>query len=403
MTVYLSAREAAARLGVSTQTLYAYVSRGRLRAYATDDPRARRYEANAVDRLAAEQRRGRRPKEVAKAALDFGAPVLESRLTLIRDGRLWYRGVDALDLAETARVEDVAALLWSMPAAAAFGENRSTPDPGPPRPAADGPKARSPSELLARFAASDEDDETASWMVDGARLAAGCGAAVRQLLGCITNRRTSCASIHGQYAAAHDLDATGADLIRRALILCADHELNASTFTVRCVASTGASLRVAVVAGLAALAGPRHGGVTTRVETLWDAIEGRPVLETLRARLAAGEDLPGFGHPLYPDGDPRAAALLAPMLTSNETVAEFVAAVAHLTGQRPSLDVALVAVRRHLRLPIGSAFDLFALGRSVGWIAHALEQRSAGQLIRPRAIYVGPPPSPVARQSVTRR
>jgi citrate synthase len=403
MTDYLSAREAAARLGVSTQTLYAYVSRGRLRAYEADDPRARRYDAEAVDRLAAEQRRGRRPKEVAKAALDFGAPVLESGLTLIRDGRLWYRGVDALELADTARVEDVASLLWSMPVEAAFAEERHNPDPRPRSPAGDGRTPNSPAELLARFAAYGEDDETASWIGDEARLAAGCGMVVRGLLGCITKRRASAEPIHRQYAAAHDLGAAGADLIRRALILCADHELNASTFTVRCVASTGASLRIAVVAGLAALAGPRHGGVTTRVETLWDAIEGRPVLETLRARLAAGEDLPGFGHPLYPDGDPRAAALLTPVLASNATAGEFVAAVEHLTGRRPSLDVALVALRRHLKLPIGSAFDLFALGRSVGWIAHALEQRSAGQLIRPRAIYTGPPPPSAAGQSSARR
>jgi citrate synthase len=69
-------------------------------------------------------------------------------------------------------------------------------------------------------------------------------------------------------------------------------------------------------------------------------------------------------------------------------------AAEQLTGRRPSIDVALVAIRRHLRLPPGSAFQLFALGRSVGWIAHALEQRALGQLIRPRAIYVGPPPSP---------
>jgi citrate synthase len=396
MAGYLSAREAAARLGVSTQTLYAYVSRGRLRAYTADDPRARRYDADAVDRLAAEQRRGRRPKEVAKAALDFGAPVLESGLTLIRSGRLWYRGVDALDLVETACVEDVAALLWSMPVEAAFRGDRPSPDPHPQRRAAHDRTASSPSELLARFAASGEDDGTASWVGDEARLAAGCGMAVRQLLRCITSRRASSEPIHQQYAAAHELDPAGADLIRRALILCADHELNASTFTVRCVASTGASLRIAVVAGLAALAGPRHGGVTTRVETLWDAIEGRPVLDTLRARLAAGEELPGFGHPLYPDGDPRAAALLPPVLASNRAASEFVAAVEHLTGRRPSLDMALVAVRRHLRLPIGSAFDLFALGRSVGWIAHALEQRAAGQLIRPRAVYTGPPPPSVA-------
>ena len=76
-----------------------------------------------------------------------------------------------------------------------------------------------------------------------------------------------------------------------------------------------------------------------------------------------------------------------------ELAAAFVAAVEELTGQRPNIDFALVTVRRFLRLPEGSAFCVFALGRSVGWIAHALEQREGGQLIRPRAVYSGPLPN----------
>src|ERR1700722_19663179 len=118
---YLSAAEAAARLGVSRQTLYAYVSRGLLRAHDSSDPRQRRYAAEAVARLANERRRGRRPKEVAKATLDWGLPVMESAITLISGGRLWYRGVDAVALAAHASVEDVAALLWRLPAEQAFG------------------------------------------------------------------------------------------------------------------------------------------------------------------------------------------------------------------------------------------------------------------------------------------
>src|SRR5262249_18723636 len=96
---------------------------------------------------------------------------------------------------------------------------------------------------------------------------------------------------------------TRSDLLRRALILCADHELNASSFTVRCIAATGASLPAAILGGLAALSGPRHGGATYQVEALWDEIK--------QGRRPSREPLPGFGHPLYPDGDPRAAAILA--------------------------------------------------------------------------------------------
>lgn len=377
----LTAQQAAARLGVSRQTLYAYVSRGLLRAHGTDDPRQRRYDAEAVSRLAAQRRRGRRPKDVAKATLDWGLPVLESGLTLIRDGQLFYRGQDAVALAETATLEDVAALLWDLPAA--FG-------PVPPPVAMSGAAADDP--LLTGFAVQTQDDPTASWQTDPTRLALGCGALVRILAACVTGRRGSAAPVHLDLAQAWTLDAAGADLVRRALVLCADHELNASGFTARCVASTGASLRAAVIGGLAALSGGLHGGMTGRIETLWRGLEPGQTLTGLRAHLTSGQTLPGFGHPLYPDGDIRAAALLARIIPSSPETGAFVSAARDLTGQTPNIDFALVALRRHLRLPEGAAFGLFALGRSAGWIAHALEQRRTGQLIRPRAIYTGPMP-----------
>jgi len=385
MAGFLTAAEAAARLGVTRATLYAYVSRGLIRACEADDPRRRLYAADAVERLAVERRRGRRPKEVAKAALDFGAPVLESAITLIRDGRLWHRGVDAVALAETAELEDIAALLWEMPRAAAFGAPASlAPAPAPGAPAA-GAEA-----LLARFATSGDGEATAAWIADPTRLAEGCGALVRRMAAAATGSASHGAAIHVQCAAAWGLDRDGAQCVRKALNLCADHELNASSFTVRCVASTGASLHGAVTAGLAALSGPRHGGMTERVESLFDAAEADGAAVALRRRLAAGEDLPGFGHPLYPNGDPRAAALLAevadPLAAALRDEAE------RLTGLGPSLDFGLVAIRRALRLPRGAAFALFAVGRAVGWIAHALEQRKQGILIRPRAVYVGNAP-----------
>ena len=277
MAGFLTAAEAAARLGVTRATLYAYVSRGLIRAHEADDPRQRLYPAEAVERLAIERRRGRRPKEVAKAALDFGAPVLKSAITLIRDGKLWHRGVDAVAFAETAELEDVAALLWELPRAAAFGAPTSS-TLASISPAADAEA------LLKRFAASGEGDATAAWVADPARLAAGCGALVRRMATAAAGAPGDDAPIHTQCAAVWGLDRDGARSVREALNLCADHELNASSFTVRCVASTGASLQAAVVAGLAALSGPRHGGITERVESLFDAAEAEGAQTALRRR-----------------------------------------------------------------------------------------------------------------------
>jgi citrate synthase len=182
-------------------------------------------------------------------------------------------------------------------------------------------------------------------------------------------------------------------LVEAALILCADHELNASSFTVRCIASTAASLHACLLGGMAALSGARHGGVTTRVEALWEETAKTPNPEvSLRARLERGDHIPGFGHPLYPDGDIRASAILECLPGRRQHWRPLAQAVEQLTGLRPTLDFALVALRRQLELPAGSAFGTFTLGRSIGWIAHALEQRSQETLIRPRAAYVGPPP-----------
>jgi citrate synthase len=115
------------------------------------------------------------------------------------------------------------------------------------------------------------------------------------------------------------------------------------------------------------------------------AVEADPEA-ALSARLARGERVPGFGHPLYPDDDPRAAALLA-ALPHSPPQAAVIAAMRRLTGVAPNVDFALVALESRLGLPHGAAFALFATGRSAGWIAHALEQWRDGRLIRPRAAF----------------
>jgi citrate synthase len=188
-----------------------------------------------------------------------------------------------------------------------------------------------------------------------------------------------------------------AALINSALILCADHELNVSAFTARCVASAGTTPYGAVIAGLAALQGNKHGGHTERVEALFREVgEGNRVRMTIASRLRRGERIPGFGHPLYPDGDPRAKMLLArttAVFPHKTTLAQaIINEVQQAIGQHPTIDVALVTLVRALDLPLGSPIALFALGRTAGWIGHAIEQYNLDQLIRPRARYTGKVP-----------
>ncbi len=194
-------------------------------------------------------------------------------------------------------------------------------------------------------------------------------------------------------------DAAFADLVRAALVLCADHELNVSAFAARVVASTGAHLHATVCAGLAALSGPRHGGATARAYALFaDAAEAASPAAYVAERWQRGDDLPGFHHVLYPDGDPRAAEVLAmlrdqrasdPRMTQVEAV---LAAAAESSGRLPNIDGMLAAICYVHDLPAPPALAMFAAGRLAGWLAHAQEQQDLGRLIRPRAQYIGVPP-----------
>jgi len=187
--------------------------------------------------------------------------------------------------------------------------------------------------------------------------------------------------------------------IDAALVLVADHELNASAFAARVAASTGAALEECVLAALATAAGPRHGTASQRVLLIAAEIgEPRRARRALEQRTARGDDLPGFGHPLYPQGDPRARALLdlaarvAPASNDSRVLRAMISAVRAMGGPPPNVDLGLAALALALRAHEAGPF-LFLVGRSAGWIAHMLEQRRAGFLLRPRARYVGPVPS----------
>ena len=202
--------------------------------------------------------------------------------------------------------------------------------------------------------------------------------------------------IHRRLAAAWRLDQAGAEILRRCLVLIADHELNASTFVARCVASTGATPYAVVSAALSALSGRRHGGASARAEALFaELARGGDAMTVMAGRLARGEDLPGFGHFLYPAGDPRASTILAAITRTlpeaRGLIEDAAAAGRRLTGRHPNVDFALAAAASSLALPRNAALALFVLGRTVGWIAHAIEQYESSILIRPRARYTGPP------------
>ncbi len=196
-------------------------------------------------------------------------------------------------------------------------------------------------------------------------------------------------AIHTRLAAAWSQDAAGADLIRRVLVLLADHELNASTFAARVAASTGASLAASALAGLSALSGPLHGGMAARVQAFMLEAERLGAEAAVAGRLALSQPIPGFGHPLYPGGDPRARNLLEAF--EPPPVFEAVRrATEAATGQIANVDYALTGLVAAQSLPEDAAFLLFATGRCAGWLAHALEQVQTGHLIRPRARYTGP-------------
>jgi citrate synthase len=390
-TAWLNAEEAVATLGVSRATLYAYVSRGRIRSEAAaGGDRRRRYSRDDIDRLVARSRERRNPEKAAEQALHWGLPILESAITLIADERIYYRGHDAAALARERSVADVAALLWTGTADGnLLGQ--------PPRALA-APRARDGVPFIAAaqsaLALASADDPLAYDLRP--RTVTQTGWRIVWLL-------TKLAARGGR--AAETVDATLAsawgtprstDLLRAALIACADHELNVSTFTARCVASAGASPYNVAIAGLAALEGTKHGGATARVDASWDALRQTGDLRAAFAeRLRRGEVIEGFGHPLYPGGDPRASLLLA-MLPKGKpaTLArELAAAAKAVIGEAPTVDFALVALARALGLPSGSALTLFAIGRTIGWIGHAIEQYEANVIIRPRAKYVGATPA----------
>jgi citrate synthase len=390
-SMYMGAGEASRLLGVTRATLYAYVSRGQVRSQpGARGSRERRYAREDLERLRQRADARRHPDAAAAGALQWGVPVLESAITCIDGARLYYRGHDVVELARARSVADVASLVWT----GGFGQTWPVPASLP----AIGRQASFVARAQTALAAAPSGDPGA-FDLRPARVHATGWRIVQLLVAAATKSSRPSGAVERTLARAWGVDERGAALLRGALIFCADHELNVSSFTARAVASAGSHPYAVVTAGLAALEGPRHGGAGARIEAMLDALRrSRSLKDAVAERLRRGEPIDGFGHPLYRNGDPRAIALLEALRRDHPRSPElaFLLDAARVltaaTREQPTLDFGLAAVSRVLKLPPGAPLMLFAIGRSIGWIGHALEQYATGQLIRPRARYIGPAP-----------
>ena len=366
--------------------MYAYVSRGKLRSEPGASRRDRRYRRDDVEWLAQTRTTRRQPAQSLQTALAWGAPILETKLTTVRGNRLYYRGLDASELALSRPFAEVAYWFWTQE----FETTGTTRNPArinrPPPPGLG----------LRRFKQSLI--QITSQPLTAALPRSVYLSVAAELVGMFLQKLTG-GSDRSLSAAATALrqcwsvDRIQVDtLINAILILCLDHELNVSAFTARVVASAGATLPDVLLAALCAFGGVRHGGAVSRakaalVQLLSGAEPGR-VFE-----FDAGRTIPGFGHPLYPDGDCRAALILRLLAAlpgaKTKQVLRAIDRLGSWLGQSPNLDLALAACECSLSWPEESGTALFALGRSAGWIGHALEQTESAELIRPRARYVG--------------
>lgn len=390
----LTAAEAAARLGVKPESLYAYVSRGLL-------ARVRDASGSWFDPLEVEAfaRRRRRSPTGAPGAPAAGTPlmVLDTALAHVEEDELYYRERSVARLAREQRFEEVVGWLWEVPRLRVPG-------------AADLERARGAmtalgegAAVLDRLAAA----VTALAVSDplreapgpehltriGARLLTGLPAALGDWSGTVADTLWHALS-------SRDLPG-GPTLVDAALILVIDHDLAVSTLAARVAASARASGYAVVSAALGAFDSPLHGTSSRRaLAMLRDVADGEPVGSAIaRAIRDGGRGIPGFGQSLYAEGDMRARLLLGMLREAPESSAVLAAVdavtdeVARRADTRPNLDLALAALTMWSGMPDDAGAVLFAVGRTAGWISHAREEYEERPMrLRPRGRYVGPPP-----------
>jgi citrate synthase len=396
----IDAAEAARRLGVKPATLYAYVSRGVLRRRPGGDGRRSMFDAAEVELLA---RRGR-PRRAAETEL-----VVESAVTALVGDRPYYRGRDALALAGAARYEQVAGWLWT-------GEPEALTDPvqrwqAPPEAAAAVRDAQRglPADLLPldrmpvivtvlagldpmRFqldppAVAAAGRAIVAGLVEGLPVPEGGsgldGSVARRLWSRLTTRPPDALL----------------DVLEATLVLLADHELAASTLAARVAASVRADPYAVVLAGLGVLSGPLHGGASLAAERMLAEVrEPSDAGRVIADRLRRGERIPGLGHRVYSGADGRGVRLmelLRAAVPGDRRVAVAEAVIAEAGRRRlpaPNVDLAVAGLARAADMVPGAGAAITAVARTAGWLAHGMEEYARGRMLRPRAVYTGPPP-----------
>lgn len=405
----LTAQEASAMLGIKPATLYTYVSRGLLHPLRHAHRKANRYLLEELQSLKVRSsvRQGSGP--VAAAAMRWGQPVIETSITEIDEDGPRYRGFLATDLVRhPARFENTAELLWS-------GLQTDSPQTWP----VENMKvdvARALEAVLQQgfvrprmmrvfsivaTVLGDGTLEQELRMGSTERLSRQMLFAFAGACGLLGPRGVYLQPQVEQSLALHVMEAMGVTkapalehAINTALILSADHELSSSTFSARIAASTGATLHACIVAALATHQGAALAGGADAAEDLIESLHSNA---DLKSRLAEaelkGQRLPGFGLPIYPNGDPRAALMIklaqqtAPGSAQADLALRFVEGVNERLGLHPNIEMGLVVLCNAWRMPARSACALWGIGRTAGWIAHTLEQRLAGFTIRPRGLY----------------
>jgi citrate synthase len=389
--MYMSAREAAALLKISVQTLYAYVSRKQLRSRGVPGTRARLYWRADIERLM----RGGLEQSTA------GRPVVsaDSEITLLAKQGLYYRGRDAIALAESESFETVAALLWGVDESVVF-----TPTP-PPVPAAYETARRlldgcAPGERaivllpLIEYATGGPHDPSPAGF-------ARAGADVLRWTAAILSGAgaPSAAPIADYIATSLDARPGWGDVVRRLLVLAADHALESTAYAVRALANVGVTPYQAAAAGLMAAHGRRLQQLrlvdaTRLLSEILDAPDPRAPID---ARHRAGEPLAGFDPAGYQDTDPRGAALMQAIearFGDDDEVRRLrraADAAKAVGGSGPNFLLMALFVGHKVGL-VGHEIAIAMIGRTAGHIAHAIEQSYGRDLVLTRATYTGPLP-----------
>jgi citrate synthase len=395
--VWISRTEALKRLEVKPQTLYAYVSRQRIAAKSDPThPRLSLYALDDVERLSR-----RAPGRIAKAnsRADHGAPrphaaaslaggtitrgeaAIDTEIAITLHGHHYIRGRDLVTLAETENFESVAALLWRSTSPNPFGPLKPRPDVNFPG----GPRTRVLSMLSRRL----EEDALSEIRTDR-DLGTEAASLLNEMFDAVTNGGPRL-FFHQRLARAWKVyDLKDVDLLRRALVLSADTSLDEATLAVRVAAATMGPLAIPLIAGFATLTSPKLGGRISRAESYVTQVRrhGNP-LALAKSLLEKGQELPGFEKEPSPSEPLRALNLIEAAPHMGEDLKMILRVGEDLTGRSVGMSLALALIGRHLDLPREAPLTLYGLGRSAGWLAHAIEQMQTGASPRARLRYIG--------------